>query len=119
MRDDHPCSGCGAWIYVSSNPLLIEYNAKQAGAPDGLPLQIAELQARLDTVLENRDRSRAIEDRIAAVAAARGTALERVVAAYDDLEKVVDELLPPHADAAELAPLVAKLALVKQRRPGT
>lgn len=29
MRDDHPCSGCGGWIYVSSNPLLIEYNAKQ------------------------------------------------------------------------------------------
>lgn len=29
MRDDHPCGGCGAWIYVSSNPLLIEYNAKQ------------------------------------------------------------------------------------------
>jgi hypothetical protein len=30
MRDDHPCSGCGAWIYTSAYPLLIEYNAKQA-----------------------------------------------------------------------------------------
>jgi hypothetical protein len=29
MRDDHPCSGCGAWIYTGAYPLLIEYNARQ------------------------------------------------------------------------------------------
>ena len=28
MRDDHPCSGCGAWIFTDSLPLLIEYNAR-------------------------------------------------------------------------------------------
>ena len=28
MRDDHPCGGCGAWIYTHNYPMLIEYNAK-------------------------------------------------------------------------------------------
>ena len=28
MRDDHPCSECGAWIYTQAMPVLIEYNAK-------------------------------------------------------------------------------------------
>lgn len=30
MRWDHPCGGCGAWIYLLNFPMVIEYNA-QAG----------------------------------------------------------------------------------------
>lgn len=28
MRDDHPCGGCGAWVYTHNLPVLIEYNAR-------------------------------------------------------------------------------------------
>lgn len=28
MLDVHPCSACGAWVYISNMPVVIEYNAK-------------------------------------------------------------------------------------------
>ncbi|MDZ4249268.1 MAG: hypothetical protein U0990_04170, partial [Candidatus Nanopelagicales bacterium] len=28
MRDDHPCGGCGAWVFITNLPVTVEYNAR-------------------------------------------------------------------------------------------
>ena len=95
----------------------LRYTAKLPEAPPELKTQIRELEARLETVIANRERLRQIERDIAATATQRGTALEQVVAAYDELEHVVEEILPAHVGTPALAPLAQRLALVKRRRP--
>ena len=95
----------------------LQYTAKLPGAPPELRDEIKQLQARLDTVIGNRERLREVESKIASTATSRGGALEQVVAAYDELERVVEEVLPAHAGKPGLEPLVQRLALVKRRRP--
>jgi hypothetical protein len=95
----------------------LEFNAQQPNAPIGIEAQIIELEGRLDTAIEHGERLRTIEHRIAATAGARGSALEQVIATYDDLERVVDEVLPVHRGNPALEPLVERLSLVKRRRP--
>jgi hypothetical protein len=95
----------------------LELLAKQGDPPAGIAAQIAELEGRLASVVANGARLRSVEDQSAAVATQRSRALDQVVAAYDALEQVVEELLPHHA-TPELEPLIAKLALAKRRRPG-
>jgi hypothetical protein len=92
--------------------------AKQPDAPADIGTQITELEGRLATVVANGERLGSVEDESAAITAQRSSALEQVVAAYDALEQVVEELLPHHA-TSDLEPLVAKLALAKRRRPGS
>ncbi|HEY5924674.1 MAG TPA: protein kinase [Kofleriaceae bacterium] len=95
----------------------LRYTAKLPDAPPELKTQIRELEARLETVTANRERLRQVEGDIAATAAKRGTALEQVVAAYDVLERAVEDILPAHVGNPALAPLAQRLALVKRRRP--
>jgi serine/threonine protein kinase len=95
----------------------LQFSASQPNPPPGLSAQIADLQNRLATALANGDRLRAIEQQLSTVATLRGNALEQVVAAYDELERVVEQVLPAHAGNPALEPLAQRLALVKRRRP--
>ena len=95
----------------------LEFTARQPDPPAGIAEQIAELQTRLGATMASRERLRAIEQKAAEIGAARGSALDHVVAAYDELERVVYELLPAHAHEPALQPLAERLALVKRRRP--
>jgi hypothetical protein len=97
----------------------LQYTAKLPGAPPELTEQITELQGRLSTVIANRERLREVETKIAHTAASRGSALEQVVAAYDQLEKTVEGVLPAHAGHPAIEPLLARLAVVKRRRTPT
>ena len=51
------------------------------------------------------------------VATERAQGLERLIATYDELENVVEELLAQSGEDAKLAPLVKRLAQVKSQRP--
>ncbi len=95
----------------------LKFQVTQPQAPHVVTSQIRELEERLANAIANRERLAELEHRLAAVATTRGNVLDQVVSAYDDLERLVEELLPPHADDPALAPLVAKLAVVKRRRP--
>jgi len=95
----------------------LQYTAKLPGAPAELASELRVLQERLATVIANRERLREVDTHLATTAMQRGSALEQVVAAYDGLEKIVEDVLPPHAQHPALEPLVQRLALVKRRRP--
>jgi len=95
----------------------LTYTAKLPTAPAGIEDEIRALEARLATAIANGERLRTVEHEIASIAGQRGAALEQVVAAYDELEGVVEQLLPSRAGQPALAPLVERLALVKRRRP--
>jgi serine/threonine protein kinase len=95
----------------------LKFQATQSAAPRNVAEQVNELEARLATARANGERLRGLERELATVATHRGSALEQVVGAYDQLEAVVEELLPAHADTPGLKPLVERLALVKRRRP--
>jgi hypothetical protein len=95
----------------------LSFTATQPNPPPGIVDQIRELEARLATAVANGERLRTLEQQITTVANLRGTSLEQVVAAYDQLERVVEELLPAHAENPTLGPLAQRLALVKRRRP--
>jgi serine/threonine protein kinase len=97
----------------------LKYTAKLPDAPAELAEEIERLEGRLQTVIANRHRLREIESAMGTTAGLRGTALEAVVLAYDELERVVEELLPAHSGDPALEPLIQRLALVKRRRPPT
>jgi serine/threonine-protein kinase len=58
----------------------------------------------------------ALEENLAGIIQARGAALEKVIEAYDGLERVVEELVPAYANDPTVSPLAAKLATIKQQR---
>ena len=95
----------------------LQFTAKQANPPPGIDEQIRELEARLAQAHASAERLRAIQEKVATVAALRGGALEKVVASYDELEAVVNELLPAHTADPAIDGLAQQLALVKRRRP--
>ncbi|HUS28950.1 MAG TPA: serine/threonine-protein kinase [Kofleriaceae bacterium] len=59
---------------------------------------------------------RGLEENLAGIVQSRGAALDKAMAAYDVLEQVVEELLPAYATDETVAPLAAKLAVVKRQR---
>ncbi|HEY5949764.1 MAG TPA: protein kinase, partial [Kofleriaceae bacterium] len=93
----------------------LEFAAHQPDPPTGVDAQIQELKVRLDTAIANGERLRTVEKSLVEIAQQRGGAIEQVVAAYDELERVVDELLPAHAGDPALDALAERLALVKRR----
>src|SRR5690606_1764391 len=95
----------------------LEFAARQPDPPAGIAEQLAELEARLGATIASRERLSAVEQKAADIAGPRGAALDQVVAAYDQLERGVDELLPAHSGEPALEPLIERLAVVKRRRP--
>ena len=78
--------------------------------------QLRELEARLQTASADGDRLRAIEQGIASITAVRGDGLRKLKAAYDALERVVDELLPGFQGHPALDVAAQRLAAVRARR---
>jgi hypothetical protein len=59
---------------------------------------------------------RALDENLAGVTASRAAGLEKLIAAYDGLERVVEELLPAYAAEPSVSAAAERLALVKRRR---
>ena len=59
---------------------------------------------------------RSLEENLAGIIQSRGAALDKVMATYDALEGVVEELEPAYANDPTVAPLAAKLATIKRER---
>jgi hypothetical protein len=97
----------------------LEFTASQPGAPAAVAEEIAALRTRLATAIDNGARLRTVDQELTAVSRQRGSAIDQVVAAYDALERTVEELLPAHAGDPALEALARRLAVVKRRRPPT
>jgi serine/threonine-protein kinase len=85
--------------------------ARLEAAQDALEHEAAALRQT------NGDRARSFDDGIASVRGLRAGCLDKLVAAYEQLERVVDELLPAHVAHPTVVPLVQRLAVVKRMRP--
>ena len=96
----------------------LQFAAAQANAPEGVDEQIRELQMRLESAIANGDKLRGLEKNLSMVSDMRASALEKLIATYDELERQVDALLPRHAADPSIEPLAQRLELVKRRRPG-
>jgi serine/threonine protein kinase len=92
----------------------LQYRAATARTPE-LEAQMHELESRLSHALSGGERMRQLEENLAGIIASRGAALEQAIAAYDRLERVVEEVLPGYASNAAVAPLAARLAMVKRQ----
>jgi hypothetical protein len=75
-----------------------------------------ELEARLAAATADGDRVRALELGLAEIAGLRAQALDRVKAAYDALERIVDEQLAANAARAGFAAISERFATVRARR---
>jgi serine/threonine protein kinase len=93
----------------------LQYRAQSAPSPE-IAAQISEVEGRLASALEAGGRVRTLEENLAGIVHSRGMALEKAIAAYDGLERVVEELLPAYANDPAVAPLANKLAVVKRQR---
>jgi hypothetical protein len=93
----------------------LQYRAQSAPSPE-LVAQIAEVEGRLANALAAGTRVRGLEENYVGIVQSRGMALEKAIAAYDALERVVEELMPAYATDPTVAPLAAKLATVKRQR---
>jgi hypothetical protein len=91
----------------------LQYRAATAQTPE-LESQIRELEGRLANALSGGERMRELEENLAGIIASRGAALEKAISAYDRLERVVEEVLPGYAVQPAVAPLAARLALIKR-----
>jgi hypothetical protein len=92
----------------------LQYRAATAQTPE-LESQIRELEGRLANALSGGERMRELEENLAGIIASRGAALEKAISAYDRLERVVEEVLPGYAVQPAVAPLAARLALIKRQ----
>jgi hypothetical protein len=92
----------------------LQYRAVTAQTPE-LESQIRELEGRLANALSGGERMRELEENLAGIIASRGAALEKAISAYDGLERVVEEVLPGYAVQPAVAPLAARLALIKRQ----
>jgi tRNA A-37 threonylcarbamoyl transferase component Bud32 len=97
----------------------LEFAAQQWDKPADIEEKIQDLEVRLAAAVANSARLASLAQGSTRVATSRSEGLERLIAAYDALERVVDELLPTHAAHPALAPWVEQLSIVKKRRPPT
>ena len=82
-------------------------------AQEALEHEIAALRETTDD--RETERRHQVEERLAGIIASRGAAIEKAIAAYDGLERVVEEVLPGYVTQPAVAPLAARLALVKRQ----
>ncbi len=94
----------------------LEFKAGRGEPPPDLDEAIQLLRGRLATAMASGGRLRALDENLAGVTASRASGLEKLIAVYDDLDRVVDELLPAYAEEPTVAPAAEQLALVKRRR---
>lgn len=94
----------------------LEFKAGQPDQPPDLDDAIQLLRGRLATAIASGERLRDLDENLAGVAASRASGLEKLIAAYDELERVVEEVLSPYAGEPSIAPAAERLALVKRRR---
>ncbi len=94
----------------------LEFKAVQPDHPPDLDDAIQLLRGRLDTAISSGSRVRALDENLAGVTASRAAGLDRLIAAYDALERVVEEVLPLYAAEPSVAAAAERLALVKRRR---
>ena len=85
-------------------------------AADADTAEIPELEGRLDTAVADGDRLRAIEQGIASITAVRGDGLRKLKAAYEALERVVDELLTGVDGDPALEVAAQRFAALRARR---
>jgi hypothetical protein len=90
----------------------LRIEASKPNPPDGIMLQIRDLEERLDVAMALTKRLAEVDAAIARTATERAEALGRLKVAYGDLERVVDELAGQHG---EDQPLTERLTLVRQR----
>jgi len=93
----------------------LQYRA-QAAPTSELGGQIREVEGRLSAAIAGARRVRELEENLAGIIQSRGAALDRVIAAYDALERDVAGVLPGYASLPNVAPLAQKLAIVKRQR---
>ena len=91
----------------------LQYRAVHGRSAE-LDAQIHEVETRLANALSGGGRLRELDENLAGIVAARGVALEHAIAAYDALERVVDEVLPRFGNDASIAPIAARLAMIKR-----
>lgn len=94
----------------------LEFKAGQGQPLPDLDEAIQLLRGRLATAMASGTKLRSLDENLAGVTASRASGLEQLIAAYDELERIVDELLPAHAADPTVAPAAERLALVKCRR---
>ena len=94
----------------------LEFKAVQPHHPPDLDDAIQLLRGRLATAISGGTRVRALDENLAGVTASRAAGLEKLIAAYDTLERVVEELLPAYASEPSVVAAAERLALVKRRR---
>jgi serine/threonine protein kinase len=94
----------------------LEYKAQQPDRPPDIDVHIGELRDRLAGALAGGARLGGLQEDLASVAAARAAGLDKLIAAYDELERVVEEMLPAYVDHPSVRPHADRLALVKRRR---
>lgn len=92
----------------------LQYRAAQRRTAE-LDAQIRELESRLANALGGGERVRQLHENLAGIVSARGAALEKAIAAYDALERVVEEVLPQFGNDPSIAPYAARLAMVKRQ----
>jgi hypothetical protein len=90
----------------------LRIEAARPNPPDGIALQIRDLEERLEVAMALTKRLAEVEAAITRTAAERAEALARLKATYNELERVVDELAGQHGEDASLT---ERLTLVRQR----
>lgn len=94
----------------------LEFKATQENRSADVDEAIQLLRGRLASAVASGNKLRDLGENLAGVMVSRAAGLEKLIAAYDELERVVEELLPPHAAEASVRPAADRLALVKRRR---
>jgi hypothetical protein len=90
----------------------LRIDAGKPKPPDGIMLQIRDLEERLEVAMALSKRLADVDAAIARTASDRADALARLKVTYNELELVVNELAGQHGDDA---PLTERLTLVRQR----
>ena len=90
----------------------LRIEASKPKPPDGITLQIRDLEERLEVAMALTKRLAEVEAAIEKTAASRADALARLKVTYNELELVVNEVAGQHGDDA---PLTERLTLVRQR----
>jgi hypothetical protein len=94
----------------------LEFSAQQPDAPPDVDDAIRHLRGRLATAIASGHKLRALDENLVGVSASRAAGLERLIAAYDQLERVVEELLPSYINDPRIAEAAERFAIVKRRR---
>ena len=94
----------------------LEFKSGQPNQPPDLDDAIQLLRGRLATAMASGTKLRELDDNLAGVTASRASGLERLIAAYDELDRIVEELLPAYVEEPSVAAAAERLALVKRRR---